>query len=155
MVRFMRKRVACLFAVAMFTILVQVAGATAMSITVAAREEATRTLNLVVEDRVLIGFTVVGGQSGNTLEFQMACPNGTVIDFGTVGDMNYRFTSSDEGAYVLRFSNAGSSEDKLVSLNYEVQHYVFGMPQMLFMTLVIMVVCVAGVAVFILMSKRH
>lgn len=155
MIGFMNKRIACLFAVATLAILVQAASATAMSITVAARQEATRTLNLAVEDRVLIEFTVVGGQSGNTLEFQMVCPNGTVIGFGTVGDMNYRFVCSDEGAYILRFSNAGSSEDKLVSLNYEVQHYVFGMPQMLFMTVVIMVVCVAAVAVFILMAKRH
>lgn len=51
------------------------------------------------------------------------------------------------------FPTFGSSEDKLVSLDYEVQHYIFGMPQMLFLTIIIVLVCVAAVAVFILMGK--
>lgn len=53
----------------------------------------------------------------------------------------------------MHFSNSASSEDRLVSLDYEVQHYILGMPQMLFLTAVIVVVCVAAVAVFILMGK--
>jgi hypothetical protein len=40
------------------------------------------------------------------------------------------------------------------SLDYEVQHYIFGMDQMLFLTLIVVGICVAGIAVFVAMSKH-
>jgi hypothetical protein len=39
-------------------------------------------------------------------------------------------------------------------LNYEIDHYIFGMPQMLFMVIVIAVISVVGVAVFVGLSKK-
>lgn len=75
--------------------------------------------------------------------------------FDNVGNINYGFVCDEEGKYLMHFSNVGSSEDKLVSLDYEIQHHVFGMPQMLFLTIIIVVVCVAAVAVFILMGNQH
>jgi len=47
------------------------------------------------------------------------------------------------------------SEDKLVTLDYEIQHYIFGIPQMLFLTIIIVLISVAAVATFILMEKPH
>ncbi len=41
-----------------------------------------------------------------------------------------------------------------MTLDYEIDHYIFGIPQMLFMTIIIAVVCVVGVAVFIMLSKK-
>jgi len=128
--------------------------ATVESFTVKADKEITRPLSLAVEDRVAIKFAIVGGQGGSTLDFRITCPNGTdkaiYID---VGNLDYRFVCDAEGKYVMHFSNDGSFEDMFVSLDYEVQHYVFGMPQMLFLTMIVVVVCVAAVAVFILMGK--
>ena len=128
--------------------------ATVGSFTVKAGDEITRPLSLAVEDRVAIKFAIVGGQGGSTLDFRITCPNGTdkavYID---VGNLDYRFVCDVEGEYTMHFSNAGSFEDMLVSLDYEVQHYIFGMPQMLFLTIIVVVVCVAAVAVFILMGK--
>jgi len=125
-----------------------------MNITVHGGEEVTKPLTLAFEDRVAIKFTVVGGPSSNTLDFRLTYPNGTVkVAFDNVGDISYGFVCDEEGEYAMHFSNVGSSEDKLVSLDYEVQHYIFGMPQMLFLTIIIVVVCVAAVAVFILMGK--
>jgi len=128
--------------------------ATVGSFTVKAGEEVTRPLSLAVEDRVAIKFAIVGGQGGSTLDFRITCPNGTdkaiYID---VGNLDYRFVCDAEGNYTMHFSNAGSFEDMFVSLDYEVQHYIFGMPQMLFLTMIVVVVCVAAVAVFILMGK--
>lgn len=133
--------------------LVQLAAATSTSFTVRGGEETTRVLKLAVEDRVLISFSVVGGD--NVLHFYLAYPNGTVKDFGDVGYFHYTFVCDFEGDFVLRFSNVGSAADKLVTLNYEVEHYIFGIPQMLFLTIVIGVICVVMVASFIFMGKSH
>lgn len=131
----------------------QLAVATSASFTVRGGEEATRVLKLAVEDHVLISFTVVGGD--NAIRFYLVFPNGTVRNFGDAGYFHYSFVCDVEGDYVLRFSNVGSTADKLVTLNYEIEHYIFGVPQMLFLTVVIAIVCVVMVASFILLGKSH
>jgi len=143
-----------LFIAIVFSITVKLAEATAMNFTVRGGEEETKTLNLAVEDRVLIRFTVVG-PSDSTVFFYMTYPNGTVKEFGKVGYFHYPFVCDAEGKYVLHFSNVYSTEEKLVTLSYEVEHYIFGIPQMLFLTIIIVLVCVAAVAAFILMGKPH
>jgi hypothetical protein len=80
-------------------------------------------------------------------------PNGTVKEFGKSGDFSYSFVCDSEGEYGLNFTNNEEGET-LVTLNYEVDHYIFGMPQMLFMVIVIAFVSVIGVAVFIGLSKK-
>jgi hypothetical protein len=137
-----------------FSSIIQFAEATTMNFTVHGDEEIVQSLDLAVEDRVLISFTVVG-PSENTLYFSMTFPDGTVVDFGKIGSLHYPFTCNLQGKYVLHFSNAGSSEDKLVTLEYEAQHYIFGMPQMLFLTIIIVVVCLVAVAAFVFMGKPH
>lgn len=148
------KPTTCLFLIVLSaTILIQTAAATTANFNVAAGKEETRTLNLAVDDHVVIHFSVVGGQSESMLDFHMMLPNGTVKNFGLVGSLSYRFVCDTDGDYLLHFSNVGLSEDKLVSLDYEVEHYVFGLPQMFFLTLVIVLFCVGAVAVFILLGK--
>jgi hypothetical protein len=131
-----------------FLVIVEFAEATTMSFTVKGGQEEKKIINLAVDDRVLIKFSVIGG-----LHFYMTYPNKTVTDFGETSDLHYSFVCDLEGKYVLHFSNVGSSEDKLVTFDYEVQHYIFGIPQMLFLALIIAVVCVVAVAAFILMGK--
>jgi hypothetical protein len=41
-----------------------------------------------------------------------------------------------------------------VALNYEIDHYIFGIPQMLFMALIIVLACVGGVAAFVLLGRK-
>jgi hypothetical protein len=128
--------------------------AAAESFTVRARQEETKFLNLAVEDHVLIRFTVTGGTT-STLDFSITDPHGNVMEtFDNTGNVNYAFVCSQEGEYKLNFSNIASAEDKLVSLDYEIEHYIFGMPQNLFLTFIIVGTCVAAVAAFILMSKH-
>ena len=149
-------RLFCIFLIILtaFSSSIRFGQATVASFTVRAGKETTRSLSLAIEDRVAIKFAVVGGQGGSTLDFWITCPNGTdkaiYID---VGNLDYRFMCDAEGNYTMHFSNDGSFEDMFVSLDYEVQHYIFGMPQMLFLTMIVVVVCVAAVAVFILMGK--
>jgi hypothetical protein len=138
---------------AIMCILLPTVNATTFNFSVNAGQEVTKTFDLEIEDRVLIEFSVIGGQSGNTLGFYIVYPNETVKNFGAVATFKHSFICDKEGEYIMRFSNVDSSEEKLVSLNYEIQHYIFGMPQMLFLTLVIVTVCLAAVAVFILRGK--
>lgn len=141
-----------LFAIIILT-LAETVNATTMSFTVPRGEELTKSISLVVDDRVLIEFTVVG-QKRSELDFYITDPQGNVkVEHGQVGIVKYCFVCDTTGEYVLHFSNTDQSEDKLVTLNYEVQHYIFGMPQTLFLTLFIVLVCVGAVATFILMGK--
>ncbi|MGQ9507429.1 MAG: hypothetical protein ACUVTB_06190 [Candidatus Bathycorpusculaceae bacterium] len=132
--------------------LIQTAKATSTNFTVNANEEVTKTLRLKIEDHVLIHFTVVGGE--NAIHFVLAYPNGTEKDFGNRGYFHYTFICDAEGDYILRFSNQDST-DKLLTLDYEIEHYIFGIPQMLFLTIIIAVILVIAVASFIFLSKTH
>ncbi len=151
-----KKKLICfLFIVIVLAILVQLADATAVSFTVPKGEEETKSISLVVEDHVLVKFSVVG-QTASTLDFYITDPHGDVkVKYDSVGTASYPFVCDEAGEYVLHFSNADTSEDKLVTLDYEISHYIFGVPQMLFLTIIIVLVSVAAVATFILMGKPH
>jgi hypothetical protein len=128
--------------------------ATAESFTVRAGQEEIRAFSLAIDDHVQVKFTVIG-QTSSLLDFYITDPQGNIMEnFGTTGNLNYAFVCTQEGEYKLHFSNVGSTEDRLVSLDYEVTHYIFGMQQNLFLALIVVGICVAMVAVYILMSKH-
>jgi len=143
-----------LIILALLVVLMGLGQATTTNLTVKGGEEVIHPINLVVEDRVLIQFKVVG-VTANTLHFSISFPNATVRDFGESGDFSYSFICDVEGEYVLHFVNNDQTENKLVTLNYEVQHYIFGIPQMLFMTIIIVLACIGGVAAFVLMGRTY
>lgn len=150
-----KKLLACsLLAVAIVLLLVPAVRGVAESFTVKAGQEETRTISLFVEDHVQIRFTVIG-QTISTLDFYVTDPHGyTMKTFGATGNVNYVFVCSQEGDYTLHFSNVASTEDKLVSLDYEVTPYIYGIPQTLFLVLIIVGICMVMVTVFILQSKH-
>jgi len=142
-----------LLAVTLFLALAEAAKATTMSFTVPKGEEWTKSISLVVDDRVLIEFTVVG-QTKSELDFYITDPQGNMkVEYGQVGTVKYCFICDTAGEYVLHVSNTDQSEDKLVTLNYDVQHYILGIPQTLFLAIFIALVCVGAVAAFVLMGK--
>ena len=125
------------------------------NLAVKAGEEVTYPINLIDEDRVLIQFSAVGREDSSTLHFWIVSPNNvTLRDFGEVGTASYSFVCDVEGEYTLHFVNNDSAVDKLVTLNYEIDHYIFGIPQMLFMVLIIVLACVGGVAAFVLLGRN-
>lgn len=154
MISFKKSLTYSLLAATIILLLIPLVKATAVSFTVPAGQEETKLVSLAINDRVQIRFTVTGSTT-NVLDFSIIDPDGNVMmTFNKTGNVNYAFVCSQEGVYKLQFSNIAFAENKLVTLDYEVDHYIFGMPQMLFMTLVVVVICVAAVAVFILMSKH-
>lgn len=121
--------------------------------TVPPQSEVTRTLNLKQDDRVAVGFTVVG-DSTNELNFYITDPNGnTTLRYDTVGQKSFSFSATTSGVYILHFDNSHSLENKMVTLNYDIQHYILGIPQTLFFVLVIVVISVIGIAFFALLGK--
>jgi len=148
-----KELIVILLIVLVFSTIIQLAEATSISLLVPKGEEESKIINLTVEDRVSVKFTVVG-QTGSTLDFCITDPHGNVIaEYIKVGNVDHRFVCDEAGEYVLHFSNTDTSEDKLVTLNYEIQHYIFRIPQMLFLTIIIVLVCMGAVATFILMGK--
>jgi hypothetical protein len=142
-----------LFAVTLVVFLVSSVKATAMSFIVRAGQVETRAVDLAVDDRVTIKFSLTG-QASSGVDFYVLDPQGNVQKmFNDTSIVDYQFVCSQAGEYELCFSNTGSAEDKFISLDYEVEHYIFGMPQMLFLALVVAGICVAMVAVFVLMGK--
>ena len=122
--------------------------------TVKGGEELTHPISLAAEDRVVIQFTATG-EPASILQFSIIFPNATEIDFGEVGKVSYSFMCDAEGEYKLHFVNNDQNIDKLVTLNYEIQHYIFGIPQMLFMALIIVLACVGGVAAFVMLGRTY
>ena len=128
--------------------------AATLSISLKQGEEVIQPISLVVEDRVLIQVKVIGASSSSRIQFSMACPNGTVQNFGEVVDFTTGFVCDLEGEYRLNFTNTDQSENILVTLNYNIDHFIFGIPQTLFLVLLIGVVSVVSVAVFIGLSRK-
>lgn len=138
---------------ALSAVLVGLGQATTTNINIKPGEEVTYPIKLIPEDRVLIQFTVVG-QTESALNFSITFPNGNVSDSGELSRFSYSFVCDQEGECVLRFVNTDQMENKLVTLNYEIDHYVFGMPQMLFMTLFIVLACIGGVVAYVMIGKK-
>jgi len=41
-----------------------------------------------------------------------------------------------------------------VTLNYEIEHYVFGIPSMLLLALIIVLACIGGVFAFVILGRN-
>jgi hypothetical protein len=148
-----RLTVTALVILALLSVLLGLGQASIATLIVKGGEEVTHPIKLIVEDRVLIQCKVIGGNP-SAMHFSISFPNATVKDFGASSDFSYSFICDAEGDYVLHFVNTDQTEEIRVTLDYEIDHYIFGMPQMLFMVILIAVVSVAGVAVFIGLSRK-
>jgi len=104
-------------------------------------------------DKVQLTFSAVGDNS-NSLLFSIVFPNSTVTKLGNVDQYSTSFTSDAGGTCQLCFNNTSSSETIFVALNYEVNHYVFGIPEMIFVLIIIVVLLMAFVSAYILTSRR-
>lgn len=150
-----RLHLSALVILALFGFLLGLSVATITSLIVKVGEEVTHPINLTVEDRVLIQYKVLG-LNVSALQFSISFPNATVRDFGGSGDFSYSFICDVEGEHMLHFVNTDQKEDMRVTLNYEVQHYIFGIPQLVFATILVALICVFGVVVaFALMGRSY
>jgi len=148
-----RKVLFAFIILALLSVLSGLGQATITSLIVKGGEEVTHPIQLIMDDRVLIQYKVIGGNP-SAMNFSMNFPDGTVKNFGASSDFSYSFVCDVEGEYALHFVNTDPIEELRVTLDYEIDHYIFGMPQMLFMVIVIAVASMAGVVVFIGLSRK-
>ena len=114
-------------------------------------EELTRTIDLKIEDHVTLTFTAVGGGT-EPVHFYIVFPNGTTLDKGSVTQFKTNFTSDASGPFELHFDN-NSTSTQLITLNYEVERYYFGLPIMIWLLIGIAVLLLFITAGYISMGK--
>ena len=152
MTNYKKVAISLLIGIIFIASLINISNAATMSMTVPSGEEINRKINLAVDDRVIIQFTVIG-QKNSLISFSLVCPNATEITFGEVGVFRHSFMSDAKGEYVMRFVNNDTNESKLLTLNYDIEHYMFGMPQLFFLALVITMICLAMLATKVLLGQ--
>jgi len=126
--------------------------AIAESLNVESGKEFVYKINLDSGDRVQFSF-VTTGQASSKLCFSITFPNSTVANLGETDQFSTSFTSNAKGTCELHFDNTNSSEASLIALDYEVQHYILGMPEMIFVLVVIAVLLMVVVTGYIIMGK--
>ena len=128
--------------------------ATTLSINVPAGEQMDQIMDLKVDDHVWIQFNVLGAEN-SFISFSLVFPNSTEVNFGEIiGLFSYNFISDTKGEYKMCFVNNDLAENKLLTLNYEIESYMFGMPQTQFLVIIIVVICIIMVAFYSLLSPH-
>jgi len=142
----------CLVALSCLTI--GLALATAETISVGLGQEVVRALDLNADDEVSGRITVVGNDESRDINFTVLGVSGEVVaPTVRVVVSDFRFVAAQKGTYRLVFDNTQSLVDKTVSLNYEVRHYWFGMPQEFVLMLIVVFVGVLSLVVYAKMKR--
>ncbi len=118
-------------------------------------EEYTIALSLQLTDGVSGSFSTVS-DDGTGVNFYVTDPyNNTILHYDDVLQRSFSFTAEVKGDFQLHFDNSLSAAyRKTVSLNYDVTHYVMGLPQEQFLMIVIVAVAVIGLMLYaVLMPK--
>jgi hypothetical protein len=109
------------------------------------------TLELMDGDHVSLTFKVQG-QPPSMLHLSVVLPNGTTVDYGTKNEDSIAFATDIDGNCMLRFVNE-VSEAQLLTLDFNIEHYILGMPTLLFVLVAITVLMVFVAAGYIIMGK--
>jgi hypothetical protein len=138
-----------------FTLLITtiaVVQAATESLNVQAGDDLIRKIALSAEDHIRITFTVLS-QSSSSFRFWIVFPNGTSRYYEESTSYNINFASDVQGECELHFDNTNSTSTQLITLNYEIEHYYFGIPEIPFLIIVIGVLLLCIVAGYIIMGK--
>jgi hypothetical protein len=127
--------------------------ATAGTVSVSAGKTVFEEVNLNVDDEVSGRISVIGGESGG-INFTVVGPSGQiVVPSQIVIVSDFRFSASEKGTYRFIFDNSLSSIDKTVSFNYDAKHYWFGLPQEVFLMIIVVLVGALALAIYAMASK--
>ncbi len=148
----MRKLCCLLLILCLFVGAIGIVHAATEGFNLAAGQDFVCKIDVSSGDRVQLSFFTTGQESSD-LCFSLVFPNSTVINVGDVGQYSTSFTSNVGGTCELNFDN-NSSAPVYVALNYEVDHYILGMPEMIFVLAAIVVLLMVIVAGYIIMSKH-
>jgi hypothetical protein len=147
-----KKPLYILIIISLIVILTSTVYAATESINVEPRKEITRAIDLATGDRTSITVRVLG-PAPSTIHFYVVLPNGTTDDRGDLSHCELSFSTDVKGECQLHFDNVNSSNAQLVTLNYEVEHFIFGIPQMMFLLIAITVLLLFVAAGYVAMGK--
>jgi len=136
-----------------FVLNVSLVAAVSRTIYVDAGQEIVENISLNADDEVSGRISVIGGSSDG-INFYITDPDGKIVaqhKNATVKD--FRFTAAKEGTYKLHFDNSLSTDRKTVTFNYDVRHFIFGIPQEDFLVFIVMIVALIGLVLFVAMSR--
>jgi len=137
-----------------FSLLTSMAVATAETFSVRAGQTVVRSVDLKAEDEVSGRITVLGSEESKDINFTVKGPNELVVlPIESVIVTNFRFSAPEKGTFNLVFDNSGSVVDKTVSLNYDVKHYWFGLPQEFVLMLIVVFVGVFGLVIYAMIKR--
>ncbi|UCH32699.1 MAG: emp24/gp25L/p24 family protein [Candidatus Bathyarchaeota archaeon] len=140
-----------LFCFLTFFLVCNLANAFSESIQVPAGETETRAVNMKEGDRISGRVTIVG----QSLNFSIYSPDGQTIINSTLSDpIDFQFVATATGVYGFYFENTFSNEANLVTLNYNVQYYIFGFPQEYIILFFIVGLALVAVVVYAAMSPK-
>jgi hypothetical protein len=145
------KKKTCLFLLilCLFLGFIGIVSATTESLSIDAGKDSVCKIDLASDDRVQLTFIT----TGQSPYFSILFPNSTVLNLGATDQYSTSFTSDTQGTCELHFDNTNSSETSLVSLNYQVEHYILGMPEMIFVLVAIAVLLMVVITGYVIMGK--
>jgi hypothetical protein len=147
----MKKGLVVLCCLVIASLICSVVNAYSETIELPARDGKKRTVDLNAGDVVSGHVTLVG----NAINFSISNPEeAIVLNYTLINPTDFKFTASMTGTYSFHFENWFSDEVKFVSLNYNVQHYIFGVPQEYFLLFIVVVVALIAIVVFVAMSPK-
>jgi len=147
-----------------FTVLTLVASLSIITGTVAAdnanfvlqpQQEHRITLSLKETDSVSGSFSVVSDDDTG-INFCIIDPqNTTILRHTDVKHKSFSFIAEATGNYQLHFDNSVSSNyEKTVALNYNIIHYIMGMPQEQFLFLIVAAVALIGILAYVVLMPK-
>lgn len=146
--------VALILTVALSALIITVA-ATNASFKVEPQQEHMITLSLQETDGVSGSFSVVSDDSSGINFFVIDPQNRTILGYLNTGQKKFSFTAELTGDYQLQFDNSVSSVyTKTIALNYDITHYIMGLPQEQFLLVVIAAVALLGLIIYIMLMPK-
>ena len=145
-----KKKLNCFLLILCFSIgFIGIAKATTESLNIESGKDIVCKINLASGDKIHLTFVT----TGQTSVFSITFPNSTVSNLGAIDQYSTSFTSKTAGTCELHFDNTNSSENSLIALNYNVEHYILGIPEMIFVLAAIAVFLMVIVSGYIIMGK--
>ncbi|MEM2974876.1 MAG: emp24/gp25L/p24 family protein [Candidatus Bathyarchaeia archaeon] len=130
---------------------INLAHAPTKNLTIEGKQKTSVPIKLEENDR-FAGKVLVS--SNLDINFYVVDPTGNIfLNYSQIGDLEFAFSAPMTGQYVFCFDNSESDQIKTVTFNYNIQHYVFGIPQELFLLGVIVIIIMICIIVYVASSK--
>lgn len=119
------------------------------------QQERVITLSLQATDGVTGSFSVVSEDESGINFFVIDPQNRTILGYLNIGQKKFSFTAEVTGDYQLHFDNSVSSVYvKTIALNYNITHYIMGLPQEQFLLVVIAAVALLGIIIYVMLMPK-